>query len=47
MEVNARPQLQDDLLDKAVNRPMVCAVITYIIESCKVIIIIMIRGSLL
>ena len=24
MEVNARPQLQDDLLDKAVNRPMVC-----------------------
>ena len=42
MEVNARPQLQDDLLDKAVNRPMVCVFITYTIDSCKVIIIIMI-----
>ena len=24
MEVNARPELKDDIIDKTVNRPMVC-----------------------
>lgn len=24
MEVNARPELKDDVIDKVVNRPMVC-----------------------
>ena len=36
MEVNARPELKDDIIDKTVNRPMVClfAYSDYMLKLC-------------
>ena len=37
MEVNARPELKDDIIDKTVNRPMVCFFTYYIYKYVAIV----------
>ena len=40
MEVNARPELKDDIIDKTVNRPMVCFFTYYVYKYVAIVYIV-------